>query len=124
MSQSTVDDNSEATMSVGFGPCLTAPLTVAGLDEEAVRAALLGAFAEQRAFPFLPRPEWGAAGLQARQRMVAAVRDAAVAGAAPESRCNGRTAASRRASDAPARRCRTPDPRGNHPRRRRHPWGN
>ena len=76
-------------MSVGFGPCLTAPLTVAGLDEEAVRAALLGAFAEQRAFPFLPRPEWGAAGLRERQRMVAAVRDAAVAGAAPESRATG-----------------------------------
>ena len=89
MSHSTVDDSSEATISVGFGPCLTAPLTVAGLDEEAVRAALLGAFAEQRAFPFLPRPEWGAAGLQARQRMVAAVRDAAVAGAAPESRATG-----------------------------------
>ena len=76
-------------MSVGFGPCLTAPLSAPGLDEGAVQAAIRAAFAEQRAFPFLPRPEWGAAGLQERRRMVAAVRDAAVTAASPESRATG-----------------------------------
>ena len=76
-------------MSVGFGPCLTAPLTVAELDEEAVRAAIGGAFAEQRAFPFRPRPEWAAADARERRRLAAAARDAAVAAAAQESAASG-----------------------------------
>ena len=89
MNPTTIPRTSEAEPSVGFGPCLTAPLTVAGIDETAVRAAISGAFAEQRAFPFMPRPEWGASGLRERQRMTAAIRDAAVAAAAPESPATG-----------------------------------
>ena len=89
MNHPTVEDTSEATTNVGFGPCLTAPLTVAALDEEAVRAAIRGAFAEQRAFPFTPRPEWAAADARERRRLAAAARAAAVAAAAQESAATG-----------------------------------
>ena len=89
MSHSTEDDTSGGATNVGFGPCLTAPLTVAELDEEAVRAAIRGAFAEQRAFPFTPRPEWAAADSRERRRLAAAARHAAVVAAAQESAATG-----------------------------------
>ena len=66
---------------VGVGGCLTTPLTVTGIDHTAVRAAVSRAFAEQRAFPFLPDPEWSAAAPEQHADLIAALRAEAVAAA-------------------------------------------
>ena len=71
----------EEPVVAGIGGCLTAPLTAAGIDQTAARQAVGRAFAEQRAFPFLPRPDWSAAGRERRAEMTAAVRADAVAAA-------------------------------------------
>ncbi len=65
----------------GIGGCLTTPLTVTGIDQTAARQAVARAFAEQRAFPFLPHPDWNAAGRNRRAELTAAVRADAVAAA-------------------------------------------
>ena len=70
-----------ATEVVGVGGCLTTPLTVTGVDHAAVRAAIARAFAEQRAFPFLPDTEWSAATPERHAELTAAVRAEAVAAA-------------------------------------------
>ncbi len=66
---------------VGVGGCLTTPLTVAGIDHAAVRAAVARAFAEQRAFPFLPDTEWSGAAPERHAEWTAAVRTESVAAA-------------------------------------------
>ncbi len=66
----------------GIGGCLTTPLTVTGIDQTAARQAVARAFAEQRAFPFVPHPEWAAADRERRAELTAAVRADAVAAAA------------------------------------------
>ena len=70
-----------ATEVVGVGGCLTTPLAVTGIDHTAVRAAVARAFAEQRAFPFLPDTEWSAAVPEQHAERTAAVRAEAVAAA-------------------------------------------
>lgn len=70
-----------AAGAAGIGGCLTTPLTVTGIDQTAARQAVARAFAEQRAFPFVPHPEWAAAGRMRRAEMTAAVRADAVAAA-------------------------------------------
>ena len=87
----------KAAVVVGAGGCLTAPLTISGIDEAAVRAAVTEAFAEQRAFPFMPRSDWGAVGVEERHHLVASLRSAAVSAAAPLSS----TTALRLQRDAP-----------------------
>ena len=66
---------------VGIGGCLTTPLTATGIDQTAARQAVARAFAEQRAFPFVPHPDWNAAGRRRRAALTAAVRADAVAAA-------------------------------------------
>ena len=66
---------------VGIGGCLTAPLTVTGIDHTAVRAAVARAFSEQRAFPFVPDTEWSAAAPEQHDERTAAIRSEAVAAA-------------------------------------------
>lgn len=65
----------------GIGGCLTTPLTVTGIDQAAARQAVARAFAEQRAFPFTPHPEWAPADRTRRAEITAAVRADAVAAA-------------------------------------------
>ena len=64
----------DAAEVVGVGGCLTTPLTVTGIDQTAVRAAVARAFAEQRAFPFLPHTEWSAAAPEQHAELTAAYR--------------------------------------------------
>ena len=70
-----------AAGAAGIGGCLTTPLTVTGIDQTAARQAVARAFAEQRAFPFVPHPEWAAANRTRRAELTAAVRADAVAAA-------------------------------------------